>query len=47
MTRTRARGEAKRWPSLELAGVFVASLARVVVGRVEVLLEWAAVRLYQ
>ena len=43
VTRTRARGEAKRWPLLELTGAVVWVAWRVVEGVLVVLVEWAAV----
>lgn len=43
MTRTRAKGEAKRWPLLELTGAVVWVAWRVVEGVLVVLVERAAV----
>lgn len=45
MTRTKPRGEAKRWPLFRFSGSLVGSLPRVLVGpSVEVLVEEAAVK---
>ncbi len=44
MTRTRARGDAKRWPLLELTGAVVWLAWRVVEGVLVVLVERAVVK---